>query len=572
MFAGIERSDIMAAEVEVIKANDGPVVRRRDYEGNGVALHRKRVAAYVRVSTDGEEQLASFESQMKYYQEKIAKNPDWVMVNIYADEAITGTKTTKREGFQKMIADCMDGMVDVILTKSISRFSRNLVDTLQYVRLLRDKGVGVIFEKENIDTLSMESEMILALLGTLAQNEVESLSQNVKMGIRMKMKRGEMMGFNGCLGYDYHPEDKSISVNESEAETVRLIYDMYIQGFGAYTIARRLTELGKTNKKGEVKWTDSGIRGIIRNEKYKGDLLLEKTFTVDPISKRRIENFGEEEQYYVRGHHEPIISEKIWETAQEIRKSRNRNTEKKADGKREKYTRKYAFSSMCECGFCGTKLTRRILHSSSIYQKPVWYCRTAANKGKHLCPECKSVDEKIIENAFLEMYGILAENFDDVLESVLSTVQSVIINSDDTERLKKAENALYKMEHRRKKLTDMLLDDTISKEAYDEKYEDFTAKIQKLKSDLKTLKDNVKEQKNVGKRMEELRRALQNEEILDEFDRLVFESIVDKVIVGERNKDGSVDPYKLIFVLKGNGNRVIENARERYKKTTSCTQ
>lgn len=185
------------------------------------------------------------------------------MVGIYADEAITGTKTVKRDGFLKMINDCMSGMIDVILTKSISRFSRNLVDTLQYVRMLKEKGIAaVIFEKENINTLSMESEMALALLSTHAQNEVESLSANVKMGIKMKMKRGEMMGFNGRLGYDYHPEDKSTTVNPEEAEIVREIFDLYLRGYGAPTIAKELTRLGRKNKKGEVKWIDSGVRGI----------------------------------------------------------------------------------------------------------------------------------------------------------------------------------------------------------------------------------------------------------------------------------------------------------------------
>lgn len=156
-----------------------------------------------------------------------------------------------------------------------------------------------------------QSEMALALLSTLAQNEVESLSANVKLGIKMKMKRGEMMGFNGCPGYDYHPEDKSITVNPEEAEVVREIYDMYLSGYGAPTIAKELTRLGRKNKKGEAKWTDSGIRSIINNEKYKGDLLLGKTFTVDPISKRRLEYMGEEQQYYIKGHHEPIVSPEI---------------------------------------------------------------------------------------------------------------------------------------------------------------------------------------------------------------------------------------------------------------------
>lgn len=291
-------------QVEVIKKVEGPVIRERRLVGKPLTITRKRVAAYVRVSTNAEEQLQSFKSQKEYYQDKISANKEWALVGIYADEGITGTKTTKRDEFLRMIDDCMNGLVDIVITKSVSRFSRNLVDVLSYTRMLKAKGVTVIFEKENIDTSTMESEMQLSLLSALAQNEVESLSQNVSLGVQMKMSRGELMGFNGCLGYDYHPEDKSISVNEQEAETVRMIYDLYVQGYGAYTIAKELTRLGKVNKKGEIKWTDSGIRGILKNEKYKGDLLMGKTYTVDPISKRRLDNRGESNKYYTRNHHE----------------------------------------------------------------------------------------------------------------------------------------------------------------------------------------------------------------------------------------------------------------------------
>ncbi|MBQ8260924.1 MAG: recombinase family protein [Lachnospiraceae bacterium] len=560
------------AEVEVIKAVEGPVLRKRDYEGNPLVIKRQRVAAYVRVSTDDEEQLESFQSQKQYYQDKISENRDWVMVGIYADEAMTGTKVDKREGFQRMIQDCLDGKIDVIMTKSVSRFSRNTVDILQHVRLLRNRGIAVIFEKENINTMTEQGEMLLTLMGTLAQNEVESTSKNVKMGIKMKMKRGELMGFNGCLGYDYHPEDKTLTVNEAEAETVRLIFELYLQGYGTYTIARRLTELGKINKKGEVKWTDSGIRGIIKNEKYKGDLLLQKTITTDPLTKRRIENFGEEEQYYVRDHHEPIVTKEVWEKAKEIRMSRNRQSEKKADGKREKYTKKYALSSMCECGFCGTKLTRRTLHSSSKYETPVWYCRSAANKGKETCPNSKSVHESILENAFLEACRLLAGSFDDVIDSVVDTIESISTNNDDITRLKKEQKSLDNYEQRRKKLTDLYLDDGISKEAYDEKYEELSLKIQKSKESIEILQGNVSSQKDVGKRMEALKKALADGDILDEFDRVVFESIVDKVIVGEAYDDGTVDPFKLTFVMKGNGSRSIPDAKEWFKAEKSTIQ
>lgn len=553
------------AEVEIIKAFEGPVSRRRDFEGDPIALNRKRVAAYVRVSTDGEEQLESFESQKRYYQEKISQNKEWVLVDIYADEGITGTKVTKREAFQRMIKDCLDGLVDVIMTKSVSRFSRNTVDTLQYVRLLKEKGIAVIFEKENINTMTEQGEMLLTFMSTLAQNEVESLSQNVKLGLKMKMKRGELLGFNGCLGYDYHPEDKSITINEEEAKTVRYIFDLYLEGFGTYTIARRLKEEGWINKKGTTAWTDSGVLGVIKNEKYIGDVLLAKTFTVDPISKRRLENMGEQEQYYVRDHHEPIVSKEIWDRAQEIRLGRNKVFRIAADGKREKYTRKFALSSMCECGFCGTKLTRRMLHSGSKYQTPSWYCRTAANKGKELCQHSKSIPEQIIHNAFLELFKLLAENFDDVIDSVIDTVESIVNSNEDYNRYNKELRHYEKLDGQRRKLTDMLLDDVITKEAYDAKYEDLSQKIMKSKDAIEILKMNISCKDNIGERMQALKKSLQAGNILDEFDRVVFENLVEKVIVGEINDDGTVDPYKLTFVMKGGGQGTIDDAKSALK-------
>lgn len=552
------------AQVEVIKASEGTVNRRRNIVGFGVTFDRKRVAAYVRVSTDGEEQLQSFQSQKSYYEEKISKNKDWAMVGIYADEAITGTKTAKRDGFLNMIDDCMKGLIDVVLTKSISRFSRNLVDTLQYVRLLKEKGVAIIFEKENINTLSMESEMALALLSTLAQNEVESLSANVKMGIKMKMKRGELMGFNGCLGYDYHPEDKSISVNEEEAEVVRYIFDQYIQGYGAYTISRQLEKLGKKNKKGNVKWTDSGVLGIIKNEKYKGDLLLGKSFTVDPISKRRLENMGEEEQYYLKNHHEPIILEEVWDKAKEIREERYRINNTVVDGTRMKATRKFALSSMCECGFCGKYLSRRSHNQDTHNKKPVWKCTTATKSGIDKCSNSKAIDEVIIENAFLEMFNLLADNFDDVLESVLKSVEETICNDESAAKLSRIDKSLSVLESKRKKLTDMLLDDKITKEAYDEKYDDITRKIKQEKEERSHYASNVNAQRDVGKRMRDIRILLNEAEVIKKFDRVVFESIVEKVIVGEVNADGSPDPYKLTFVLRGIDNRTVPDAKNRY--------
>lgn len=547
--------------LEATKTTTNSVGRRN----MGIPVQRIRVAAYCRVSTDGDEQLGSFVSQKSYYEEKIRQNKEWVLAGIFADEAITGTKVDKREGFQEMIRECQSGKIDMILTKSISRFSRNTQDTLKYVRMLRDRNIAVIFEKENINTLDMNGEMLLTILSSLSQGEVESLSENVKMGLRMKMKRGELIGFNGCLGYDYDRKTKTITVNEQEAETVRFIYDLYLQGYGTSSIARRLMELGIKNKRGTVEWHTHGVMGIIKNEKYKGDVLLGKTFTVDPISKRRLANMGEEERYYIRDHHEPIVSREIWDKAEQIRLKRVRPRLMETTGNRERYTRQFTFSSMLECGYCGHKLSRRTRHQTTTTKKPVWQCMNATKNGISNCPNCKAIDEVIIENAFLDAFRLLADNFDDVLDSVLSTIEDVLKDDTELKRVKQLEKDIASIETKKSRLTDLLIDGKIEQEDYDEKKLSFQRKLHQMTEEKTYLEENIGQQKNISKRMEQLRKTLENEDILDEFDRIVFESIVEKVIVGGYDENGNPSPYKLTFVLKCNQNLKVDDAKADYK-------
>lgn len=557
------------SEVQVLeKTRITPNSRSRSGNQNGhgpLRVDRIRVAAYCRVSTDDDEQLGSFESQKLYYEEKISANKEWVNAGIFADEAITGTKTDKRSGFQEMISRCQNGEIDMILTKSISRFARNTVDTLNHVRMLRDRNIAVFFEKENINTLDMNGELLLTIMSSLAQQEVESLSQNVKMGLQMKMKRGELIGFNGCFGYDYDPETKTISVNEAEVEVVRMIYDLYLQGYGTTTIAKRLMDLGIKNKKGKVSWKTHGVMGIIKNEKYKGDVLLGKTFTTDPISKRRLANFGEENQYYIRDHHEPIVSREIWDAAEQIRNKRLKSRIIETTGNRERYTRQYAFSSMCECAYCGHKLTRRTRHSSSIYEKPVWQCMNATKNGIANCPNCKAIDEAILEGAFLDAFRLLAGNFDDVLDIVLSYVGESVNNDDNDRKRQQIDKDISALESRKSRMTDMLIDGTITKEVFDEKMLEFKRKLHVLSDKRQLLLESINTKNEIDKRMSELRETLENEDILDVFDRTVFESIVDKVYVGGYEEDGTPDPYKLTFILKGNQTGTIFHSKDTFK-------
>lgn len=244
---------------------------------------------------------------------------------------------------------------------------------------------------------------------------------------------------------------------------------------------------------------------------------------------------------------------------------RSKNKIMETSGNRERYTRQYAFSSMCECSYCGHKLTRRTRHSSSIYEKPVWQCMNATKNGIKNCPHCKAIDEAILEGAFLEAFGLLAGNFDDVLDIVMSNVEEALNNAEDVRKKQQLDKDISSLESKKSRMTDMLIDGTISKEVYDEKVLEFTRKLHTLSERRYLLEESINKQKDVGKRMSALRETLISEQVLDEFDRVVFESIIEKVLVGGFDEEGNPDPYKLTFVLKGNQSGTVPNAKEHYK-------
>lgn len=530
------------ADVKVIKASSGRIDRR-----NAKVLDRLRVAAYCRVSTDSEEQLTSYNSQVEHYKNMVEANPQWALIDIYADEGISGTQTDKRTEFQRMINDAVDDKIDLIITKSISRFARNTLDTLKYVRLLKDHNVAILFEKENINTLTMNGEMLLTILSSLAQQESESISANVKMGLKMKMKRGEMVGFNGCLGYDYDPVNKIITVNEEEAKVVRYIFQRYIEGTGCFVIAKELTQLKYKTKKGNTNWNDGSVRRIITNEKYKGDLLLGKTFTVDPISKRRLDNMGEEEKYYINSNHEPIISEEIFNEAQKILEKRSVNCSNKGRG--EKYSRKFAFSSKIECGFCGVTATRRRWHSSTTHEKTIWHCVVSTKKGKKYCPDSKGVDEKIIENAFLEAFNLFCVQNKEIVEEFMETVEKTLNNTNTAKELKRVEREVNAFENKLKKLVDMRIDELIDKSTYEIKFAELSTALEKLKAEKVDLDMANENNIDIRKRIISFRKVFDSTKTIKEFDRVVFESAVNKIILGGTDEDGNKDPYMITFIF-----------------------
>lgn len=519
-------------------------------EGQHSEKNKKIVSPYVRVSTDKDDQMNSYESQIKYYTNKIKNNPEWILGDIYTDGGISGTQTKKRDDFKRMIMDALNGDIDMIITKSIARFARNTEDTLKYVRRLKEYGVGVIFEKENINTLDMDSEVILTILSSLAQEESVSISKNVKMGIKMKMQRGEIIGMPRCLGYDYIPETKQLKINQQEAEIVRYIFKRYIEGAGGYVIAKELTNNPHAYTiRGNKKWDATSVLNIIKNEKYKGDLLQGKTITTNPITKRKIKNMGEEPQYLVEGHHEPIIDEEVFNKAQEILSKRSKNTKTNMKN-RTKYSRKHAFSSITRCGYCNGRTTRRRWHKGKPYEKFVWQCANYL-KGKERCPESKGVDEKLLQEAFIQTFNKLQSNNMSVIKEFIQNFTEKMQNSDYSKEINKINKKINKLEEQSARLVDMRLENIIDEYVYKEKYEKISNDLEvyrKAKDELKNINAN---EEVVKVRTKELTKILTKEDkVLTEFDRDIFDKIVDEVIIGGYDENNIFDPYMIIFRLK----------------------
>lgn len=369
----------------------------------------KKVAAYVRVSSGKDAMLHSLSAQISYYSAFIQKNPQWEYVGVYVDEAKTGTKDNRQE-FQRLISDCKQGKIDMIITKSISRFARNTLTVLETVRELKNLGIDVYFEKENIHSMSEEGELMLTLLSSFAQEESLSVSENCKWRIRDKFKCG--IPFNSkTLGYIY--ENGNFEVDSSEAKIVKMIFEDYLNGMGMLMIAKKLEKM-KIKSRHSTKWNKNSVRTILKNEKYTGDLILQKTFIKDHISKKHCINKGELPKYHVEKSHTPIIDKdtflrvqnEIAKRAKKYSKGRNLNT--------------YAFTSKIKCNLCGKNYNRKIAASGARYEKPVWICSTFNTYGKKYCSSSQ-ISEEILETISAEVLGI--SHFDkDVFEEKIKQI------------------------------------------------------------------------------------------------------------------------------------------------------
>lgn len=368
---------------------------------------RKRVAAYARVSSDKDAQLHSLSAQISYYNSYIGSREDWEFAGVYVDEALTGTKDNRPE-FQRMLADCRDGKIDMIITKSITRFARNTVTLLATIRELRDLGIDVYFEKENIHTLSADGELMITLLAAYAQEESYNVSENQKWRIRRMFEQGRP-NTGRMLGYRL--KDGVLQIVPEEAEIVKMIFNDYLSGMGRNLIMKKLIRMGVPTLSGG-QWRPSTILRILTNEKYTGDMLLQKTFSVDHLTKKRMVNHGERRRYYIENSHEPIIDKETFAKVQQELARRAEKFQPNAP-----FSGEYPFTGLIRCGFCGGYFRRKIANAGSKYAKPVWICNTFNTYGKDIC-SAQQIPEKILIEKTSEVLGTADWDRETLLSSI----------------------------------------------------------------------------------------------------------------------------------------------------------
>lgn len=494
-------------------------VNRRAKREEKVEVPKTKVAAYCRVSTDTDEQATSYEMQVEHYTEFISKNKEWELAGIYADDGISGTNTKKREDFNRMIEDAMAGKIDLIITKSISRFARNTLDCLQYIRQLKDKNIAVFFEKENINTMDTKGELLLTIMASLAQQESQSLSQNVKLGLQFRYQAGKVqVNHNRFLGYT-KDEKGDLVIEPKEAVIIKRIYREYLEGASYRDICKGLMADGILTGAGKKKWIPSTIHKILSNEKYIGDALLQKTVTTDFLEKKREINNGLAPQYYVEDSHEAIIPRDLFMRVQEemVRRANLRSGE---DGKKKRiYSSKYALSSICTCEKCGD-VYRRIAWNNRGKKYTVWRCCTRVEHGPEGC-DAPTVLEEDLQAAVMKAINKVVGQKSTVIENLENILEQTVICADDE---------IAALDEKIKAVQLELVNRATSSEGYD----DLSAESERLREERQNLQLAVAEDKGRQLKREELVSFLHEQTVeLDEFDDGLVRRLIEQVTVHE---------------------------------------
>ena len=508
---------------------------------------RKRVAAYCRVSTDHEDQANSFESQQRYFRQYIERNPDWELYEIFADEGISGTNTKKRSEFKRMIACAKEGDFDLIITKEISRFARNTLDSIYYTRDLKKHGVGVIFMNDNINTLDGDAELRLAIMSSIAQEESRKTSERVKWGQKRRMEQGVVFG-RSMLGYDV--KDGKMTINEEGAKIVRLIFHKFAnENKGTHVIARELREAGITPMRVK-EWSNTVILRVIRNEKYCGDLVQKKTFTPDFLSHEKKYNRGEEEFVIIKDHHEPIVSRDLFEKANRILDEKSLTQEGKA-----KHSNRYPFSGKIKCGCCGSSYVARYKNRNNGTRYKSWRCYKSATQGSpHTdkagnplgCSNPSIRNEDAVHIMYLVTRSLQLEE-KKITANLLSVIQSVLSVNTDYSHIEKLKEQIQTVEDKRTQLIDLCISGAITKQEFITKREACDKEISELQDTISGIDQQhllADQQESV---MKEITAAIHELVSGVEYEDAFYSQILERMVV--QSKD-TVDVYLNLLPIK----------------------
>ena len=492
-----------------------------------------RVAAYCRVSTKEEEQASSYEAQCEYYTDKIMSNKEWTMAGIFADEGITGTSTKKRTEFLRMIRQCKQKKIDLILTKSIQRFARNTLDCINYTRILRQLGIGVLFEKENINSLPPDSEFMITMYGAMAQSESESISGNIRRGRQMHAKVGTLkIPCHWLYGYKKDADGKFCIIPE-QAEVVREIYERYKDGASLRNLKDWLEENQIKTVLGTDDWSISVIKGILTNEKYCGDVLLQKTFCTDVISKKIVKNVGQMAQYYMPDHHEAIVSREQYNAvkAEMARRSALRSPSKEAVTGRSCYTSKYALSDRLFCGECGTLYRRKTRNvKGNIYHE--WRCISRLEYGKKYCHESPTLREIPLQSAILAAINSAMSNKAALVDRIKNVVSLELLPvQGQTMSLADIERRLTQLDVQFQQLLAEAID-ADDKEACNAQFTEILTEQTALKKQKETILQSSTDADHVCTRMKQAEQAIENTaQTITEWNENAVRQIVERVTV-----------------------------------------
>jgi len=490
---------------------------------------KRRVAGYARVSTDSEEQFSSYEAQVNYYTNFIKSRTDWEFVNVYTDEGISGTNTKKREGFKSMIADALAGKIDLIITKSISRFARNTVDTLVTIRELKAKGVEVYFEKENIYTFDSKGEVLITIMSSLAQEESRSISENITWGQRNSFKNGKVhVAYSTFLGYD-KGENGRLKVNSNEAEIIRFIYKLFLLGNSTTAICKILMEAGIKTPGGKDIWRKNTVDSILTNEKYKGDALLQKSFTIDFLQHKVKKNNGEVQQYYVENSHEAIIPKNEWELVQfQMKKRKELGLS---------FSSKNSLSSKLVCECCGGFYGPKVWHSNDKYRKVIWQCNKKFKEKKHRC-DTPTLNEVAIKQMFIKAYNLMMEENTEVIKYTKDLIDE-LSNFDYLDDLINAQK--LEVEIIEEKVSKLVLGNATKVQNQEEYIKNYNSLVERYEEENNKLQELITERENQSTKIIELNAFIKkletDKEFMTEWDEEIWLYYIEKALV---HKDSSI--------------------------------